>query len=57
MDRLLSVLEDVETPVRLTEKQKKMLRDLAAALKEGGQKHSPQTKGFMDKMKGFFTAD
>jgi molecular chaperone DnaJ len=47
----------VETPVRLTDKQKKMMRDLATSLKEGGQKHSPQTKGFMDKMKGFFTAD
>jgi molecular chaperone DnaJ len=47
----------VETPVRLTDKQKKMMRELATSLKEGGQKHSPQTKGFMDKMKGFFTAD
>jgi molecular chaperone DnaJ len=46
----------VETPVRLTEKQKKLLRELEAALKEGGAKHSPQAKSFMDKMKGFFTA-
>jgi molecular chaperone DnaJ len=47
----------VETPVRLNDKQKKLLRDFAASLKEGGQKHSPQSKGFVDKMKGFFTAD
>lgn len=47
----------LETPVRLTEKQKKLLRDFDEALHEGGTKHSPQTKSFMDKMKGFFTAD
>jgi molecular chaperone DnaJ len=47
----------VETPVRLNDKQKKLLRDLDEALKEGSGKHSPQTKGFMDKMKGFFNAD
>jgi len=48
---------NVETPVRLSEKQKKLLRDLEANLKEGGAKHSPQTKGFVDKMKGFFTTE
>jgi molecular chaperone DnaJ len=47
----------VETPVRLSEKQKKLLREFEASVKEGGNKHSPQTKGFMDKMKGFFTAE
>lgn len=47
----------VETPVRLTDKQKKLLRDFDASLKEGGNKHSPQSKGFIDKMKGFFTAE
>ncbi len=47
----------LETPVRLTEKQKKLLREFDEALNEGGTKHSPQTKSFMDKMKGFFTAD
>ena len=48
---------NVETPVRLTDRQKKLLRDFEASLKEGGAKHSPQAKGFMDKMKGFFTAE
>jgi molecular chaperone DnaJ len=48
---------NVETPVRLTDKQKKILREFDAALREGGSRHSPQSKGFMDKMKGFFTAE
>jgi molecular chaperone DnaJ len=47
----------VETPVRLSEKQKKLLREFEAALRDGGDKHSPQTKSFMDKMKGFFTTE
>jgi len=47
----------VETPVRLTEKQKKLLREFDASLKEGGARHSPQSKGFMDRMKGFFAAE
>ncbi len=47
----------VETPVRLTEKQKKLLREFGESLHEGGSKHSPKTKGFMDKMKGFFTTE
>ncbi len=47
----------VETPVRLSEKQKKLLREFEASVKEGGNKHSPQTKGFVDRMKGFFTAE
>ena len=47
----------VETPVRLTEKQKKLLREFDEALKAGGQKHSPQEKSFVDRMKGFFTAE
>ena len=47
----------VETPVRLTEKQKKLLREFDSSLKAGGQKHSPQEKSFVDRMKGFFTAE
>jgi len=43
--------------VRLTDKQKKLLREFEVSLKEGGAKHSPHGKGFMDKMKGFFTAE
>jgi molecular chaperone DnaJ len=48
---------NIETPVRLSDKQKKLLREFEASLKDGGDKHSPQTKSFMDKMKGFFTAE
>ncbi len=47
----------VETPVRLSDRQKKLLREFEASLKEGGAKHSPQSKGFMDRMKGFFTTE
>ena len=47
----------VETPVRLTDKQKKLLRDFDSSIREGGAKHSPQAKSFVDRMKGFFAAD
>jgi molecular chaperone DnaJ len=42
----------VETPVRLTEKQKALLREFEATLTD--PKHSPQTKGWMDRVKDFF---
>ncbi|HRO58978.1 MAG TPA: molecular chaperone DnaJ [Burkholderiaceae bacterium] len=42
----------VETPVRLTEHQKKLLRELESSLTD--PKHSPQTKGWMDRVKEFF---
>ena len=44
----------VETPVKLTEKQKDLLRDFEKLTTEGGAKHSPQSKGWMDKVKDFF---
>ena len=47
----------VEIPVRLNDKQKKLLREFDASLREGGAKHSPQARGFVDRMKGFFGAD
>ena len=47
----------VETPVRLTDKQKKLLREFDSSLAEGGAKHSPRSRSFVDKMKGFFTAE
>ncbi|HUL66957.1 MAG TPA: molecular chaperone DnaJ [Burkholderiaceae bacterium] len=47
----------VEIPLRLTEAQKRLLRDFDASVKEGGARHSPQAKSFMDRMKGFFTAE
>ncbi|MCS6945072.1 MAG: molecular chaperone DnaJ [Sutterellaceae bacterium] len=47
----------VEVPVRLNEKQKRLLRELDASLKEGGAKHAPQSKSFMERVKGIFTAE
>jgi len=42
----------VETPVRLTDKQKQILRDLDHTLKD--DRHSPQTRSWKDKVKEFF---
>jgi molecular chaperone DnaJ len=44
----------VETPVKLTERQKELLRELETLTTEGGAKHSPQTKTWKDKVKEFF---
>ncbi|UOD31588.1 molecular chaperone DnaJ [Massilia violaceinigra] len=44
----------VETPVKLTDKQKDLLREFERLTVEGGGKHSPQSKGWMDKVKDFF---
>ncbi len=44
----------VETPVKLTDKQKDLLREFERMTVEGGAKHSPQSKGWMDKVKDFF---
>jgi molecular chaperone DnaJ len=44
----------VETPVKLTDKQKDLLREFERLTMEGGAKHSPQSKGWMDKVKDFF---
>lgn len=44
----------VETPVKLTDKQKDLLREFDRLTVEGGSKHSPQSKGWMDKVKDFF---
>ena len=45
----------VETPVKLTEFQRKLLKDLDDSLKKGGEKHSPTDKGWFDKAKEFFS--
>jgi molecular chaperone DnaJ len=44
----------VETPVKLTDKQKDLLKEFDRLTNEGGAKHSPQSKGWMDKVKDFF---
>ncbi len=44
----------VETPVKLTDRQKKLLRELDETLQGKGAKHSPQTSGWLDGVKHFF---
>ncbi len=51
-DLLCSV--EVETPVKLTKKQKDLLLSLQQSMNEGGDKHSPQTSSWVDKAKRFF---
>ncbi|MDD5324744.1 MAG: molecular chaperone DnaJ [Polaromonas sp.] len=46
----------VETPVKLTEHQRKLLKELDESLKKDGNKHSPGEEGWADKLKNFFTA-
>ena len=46
----------VETPVKLTEHQRKLLKELDESLKKGGAKHSPSEEGWTDKLKSFFSA-
>jgi molecular chaperone DnaJ len=45
----------VETPVKLTEHQRKLLKELDESLKKGGSKHSPVEGNWADKLKRFFT--
>lgn len=46
----------VETPVKLTEYQRKLLRELEDSFKKGGGKHTPGGETFADKVKRFFGA-
>jgi molecular chaperone DnaJ len=45
----------VETPVKLTEHQRKLMKELDESLKKGGQKHSPNDDTWADKLKKFFS--
>ncbi len=47
----------LETPVKLTEYQKKLLREFEESLHKGGAKHSPSTEGFWEKAKKFMTGN
>ncbi len=44
----------VETPVKLTEHQRKLMRELDESFKKGGGKHSPSGDSWTDKLKKFF---
>ena len=45
----------VETPVKLGEHQRKLLRELEESFKTGGGKHSPTGDSWTDKLKSFFS--
>lgn len=45
----------VETPVKLTEHQRKLLKELGESFKKGGNKHSPNDQGWFEKAKSFFS--
>jgi molecular chaperone DnaJ len=45
----------VETPIKLTEHQRKLLKDFDESLKKGGAKHTPTEEGWTDKLKNFFS--
>lgn len=45
----------VETPVKLTEPQRKLLKELDESFKKGGNKHSPTGDSWTDKLKGLFS--
>lgn len=45
----------VETPIKLTEHQRKLLRELDDSLRKGGAKHSPGEDGWADRLKRFFS--
>ena len=45
----------VETPVKLTARQKELLEELEAISLEDGPRHSPRAKSWMDKAREFFS--
>lgn len=45
----------VETPVKLTEHQKKLLKEFEASTQADAGKHSPKNKSWVDKAKDFFS--
>lgn len=51
-DLLVHVL--VETPVKLTDKQKELLREFETSMQADNGKHSPKNKSWVDKARDFF---
>ena len=45
----------VETPVKLTEHQRKLLKELDESFKKGGSKHSPNGDSWTDRLKNLFS--
>lgn len=50
----LYVHVQVETPVKLTDPQRDLLKQFERSLTEGGARHSPQSKSWFDRVKSFF---
>ncbi|MBK7660853.1 MAG: molecular chaperone DnaJ [Betaproteobacteria bacterium] len=46
----------VETPVRLTDRQRELLRELEEINRKDGDRHNPRAKSFMDKVRTFFAS-
>ena len=44
----------IETPVRLTDRQKELLREMEEINAKDGHRHNPRAKSFMDKVRDFF---
>ncbi len=44
----------VETPVKLTEHQRKLMKEFDESLRKGGARHSPSGDSWTDKLKNFF---
>ncbi|HHJ35943.1 MAG TPA: molecular chaperone DnaJ [Gammaproteobacteria bacterium] len=45
---------NVETPVKLSNKQKTLLKDFEKSIKNGGKQHSPKNASWGDRLKTFF---
>ncbi len=50
----LYVHVQVETPVKLTEHQRDLLKQFERSLSDGGARHSPQSKSWFERVKNFF---
>jgi molecular chaperone DnaJ len=50
----LYVHVEVETPVKLNEHQRQLIREFDASLKADSTRHNPQEKGWFDRVKDFF---
>jgi molecular chaperone DnaJ len=44
----------IETPVRLTDRQRELLREFEAISQKDSERHNPRAKSWMDKVKEFF---
>ena len=44
----------VETPVKITEHQRKLLKELDDSFRKGGERHSPNAKSWTDRVKDLF---